>query len=87
MIFGIFYTYLLSNTIFFSLTFSKLTFGKHDLIPVQGVGMRGIVSGISLQASAMLSFKYIFFKDTTQFRMDANGMDFDMTLEVGKFYL
>lgn len=46
--------------------------------------MRGIVSDISLQASAMLSFKYIFFKDTTQFRMDANGMDFDMTLEVGK---
>ena len=64
--------------------FSNLKFGKYDLTPVKGVGMRGIVSDISLQASAMLSFKYIFFSDTTEFRIDASGMDFDMTLEVGK---
>ena len=77
-------SFIYSDVFLPSLMFSNLTFGKHDLTPVKGVGMRGIVSDISLQASAMLSFKYIFFSDTTEFRIDANGMDFDMTLEVGK---
>ena len=79
------FIYNIQLSLTFSLMFNKLKFGKHDLIPVEKVGIRGIVSDISLEASAKLSYKYMFFKDTTSFRMKASGMDFDMTLQVGRY--
>ncbi|XP_066919088.1 lipopolysaccharide-binding protein-like [Clytia hemisphaerica] len=65
------------------LSFSELDFGQHALSPVEGVGMKGVVSGIGLTAYATFSYTYIFFSDTTQLRLIASGIDFDMTLKIG----
>ncbi|XP_057307472.1 lipopolysaccharide-binding protein-like [Hydractinia symbiolongicarpus] len=62
-------------------------FQKYELIPVSGTGMRGQVSGITLEANGRLWYKYkkgwFKFSDTIGIDLKAENIRFDMTLNIG----
>lgn len=68
------------------LRFQKLDFGKYELDPVQGTGMKGVVSGINIDAAGRLEYHYnswIPISDKTNLKMKAEGINFVMTIKIG----
>jgi len=63
-----------------------MNFGSYNLDPIEGVGMKGVVKDIEMQAEADFNYTYhswIDISDKTKFRLKASDIDFDMTLKIG----
>ena len=71
---------------FFRMHVKKVQFNKSQLVPVEDVGMKGVLSGISIGACGILQYKIGIGYKKVLFTLGASDIDVNMTIVVGMNY-
>lgn len=71
---------------FFRMRVKKVQFNKSQLVPVEDVGMKGVLSGISIGACGLLQYKIGNVYKKVLFTLGASDIGVNMTIVVGMKY-